>query len=185
MSCPNCGCPNSGNFKSVDNKGQKLSKYAAMLMGVVAVFILIISFFVSFVSEPVITDSPFYDIKKISHQEVIERYGEPHKSHDWGDYFEYSYETVTFMGIKGSLVFRFENVGESGDLIFARWTIDGAKYSEKKIEKICDFYDKQFDKRDVRNDGSYEWDNWKDNDRIWFRKPEYAKGYYEFEYRPW
>ena len=97
------------------------------------------------------------------------------------------------MGIKGEQVFRFGNDSDSflgigvdpNGLIFSKWTIDGAKYDENKIEKICDFYDEQYGKRIVKKEGDYEWVNTKEDERIWLRKPDYSKGNFEFEYRPW
>lgn len=181
ISCPKCGCPNNGNFLNIDTKRTKVPQYIVIGLSAAIVLLLIFVLFV----QPSYTNSPFYDLKGISCQEVVARYGKPDDTYNSTSYFEYTYDSFRFMGVKGELVFRFDDQASSGDLIFARWIIDGANYSESKLEKICDFYDENLDKRDVRDDGGYEWNNWSDNDRIWFRKPEYSKGYYEFEYRPW
>ena len=180
--CPGCGCPNEGDFKKVEPV--KYQKWIAPVLLCLAVIILFLCVY-PLISQPSEEDSLFYELKRISHEEVIDRYGKPNDVFEMDTYFEYIYENVSFMNIKGELVFRFQDEGLSGDLIFARWTIDGAKYSEKELEKVCAFYDEIYDKRDVRDSGDYEWNNWIGDDRIWFHKPEYSGGYYDFEYRPW
>ncbi len=180
--CPKCGCPNGGNFALVEKgKFKKRLVLGAFCFGIILLLICVYAI----VAQPSEKDSLFYKIQDISHDELIEKYGEPDDIFEMDSYFEYTYEKIRFMNIDGELVFRFDNEGSSGDLIFARWILDGAKHSEKKIEKICAFYDDIYGKRDVQDSGNYEWNNWIEDERIWLRKPEYSGGYYEFEYRPW
>lgn len=186
LSCPNCGCPNKNKLSNKNKVPIKFSNKRYLIVCLIF-FLLLITIFIV---KPSKSDSPFYNIKEISYQEVISKYGEPDDTNEYtsykgNDYFEYTYEDIRFNGVKGKLVFRFEDEGLSGDIIFVQWVIDGAKYSEGKIEKICDFFDKQYDKRNIQSDTFYEWTNTINNDRIWLTRPAYSKGYYEFEYRPW
>lgn len=188
--CPNCGHPNNGDFQTISKP--KLPKWIWILL-VGFVFVSSSVFLIFAFSRPSITNSPFYSInKKTTYQDIVKQFGSPNDTLELSNYTEYTYDETDFMGIKGEQVFRFGN-GDSflgigvdpNGLIFSKWIIDGAKYDEKNIEAICDFYDEQYGKRNVQKDGNYEWINIKEDERIWLCKPDYSKGYYEFEYRPW
>lgn len=180
--CPKCGCPNDGNFSLIE-KGKYKRGLLIGLLGLVVVLLLIYVYNV--ITQPSEEDSLFYMVKDISHEQVKDKYGEPDDVFELDDYFEYTYENVRFMSIDGKLVFRFYTGGSSGSLIFVRWIIDGAEYSEKEMEKVATFFDDVYGKRTVRDSGDYEWNNLIDGERVWFHKPSYSGGYYDFEYRPW
>lgn len=189
--CPKCGRPNNGDFQTI--RKPKIPKWICVIFAGLVIVIISIVFLFSF-SKPSITESPFYSINKnTTYKDITEQFGNPNNTFDISGYTEYTYNETEFMGIKGEQVFRFGNDSNSflgigvdpNGLIFSKWTIDGAKYDENKIEKICDFYDEQYGKRIVKKDGNYEWENTKEDERIWLRKPDYSKGNFEFEYRPW
>lgn len=180
--CPKCGCPNDGNFRLVE-KGKNKRGLLIGLFGVVVVLLLVYIYTV--IAQPSEDDSLFYMVKDFSHEQVKDKYGEPDDVLEMEGYFEYTYENVKFMNIKGELVFRFDEGGSSGSLIFVRWIIDGAEYSEKEMEKVATFFDNVYGKRTVRESGDYEWNNLIDDERVWFHKASYSGGYYDFEYRPW
>ena len=186
--CPKCGRPNDGDFDIIEKgKIQKRLLYGILCLGVIVLLLYVYAT----ITQPSTEDSLFYMIKYISHEEVIEKYGKPSDITEMDSYFEYIYENVKFMNIEGKLVFRFSDDGSSGNLIYARWIIDGAKYSEKKIEKVSTFFDNIYGKRNVQNSGNYEWNNLAEyegkfeEERIFFHKPKYSGGFYDFEYRPW
>lgn len=180
--CPKCGCPNDGNFRLVE-KGKNKRGLLIGLFGAVVVLLLVYIYTV--IAQPSEDDSLFYMVKDFSHEQVKDKYGEPDDVLEMEGYFEYTYENVKFMNIKGELVFRFDEGGSSGSLIFVRWIIDGAEYSEKEMEKVATFFDNVYGKRTVRESGDYEWNNLIDDERVWFHKASYSGGYYDFEYRPW
>lgn len=117
------------------------NKKKVLLIGVVAVFVLIVAFLLLSNNTK---DSPFYGLYMATESDVIALHGEPDRIKEYDDCFDVFYDGLSFQGVDGTLTVRYYK-DSNHNMIYADWTLYSADFeSQKEYEKACKKFIKLF-----------------------------------------